>query len=119
MTLTVSNVSSGSGTASTILTDSGVAYATVGGNDWAAKNAAGNIVGLSTISGGYTATTASALSGNADVAAGVNTTLAADATISSLRFNQAQARSIALGTSTLTTGGILVTPTVAGKRFDH
>ena len=114
-TLTVSNVSSTTGTANTILSDSGVAYATVGGNDWAAKNAAGNVVGLSTISGGYTATTATALAGNADVAAGINTTLGGDTSISSLRFNQAQARTISLGTSTLTTGGILNTSTVAAN----
>ena len=114
-TLTVSNVSSTTGTANTILSDSGVAYATVGGNDWAAKNAAGNVVGLSTISGGYTATTATSLAGNADVAAGINTTLGGDTSISSLRFNQAQARTISLGTSTLTTGGILNTSTVAAN----
>jgi fibronectin-binding autotransporter adhesin len=115
LTLTVSNVTSSTGTASTILTDAGAAYATVG-QDWAAKNAGNtNIVGLSTIAGGYTNTTASALSGNADVAAGVDTTLGGDATITSLRFNQAQARTINLGSSTLTTGGILNTTTVAGN----
>jgi fibronectin-binding autotransporter adhesin len=114
LTLTVSNVTSSTGTASTILTDGGAAYATVG-QDWAAKNAGNtNIVGLSTVAG-YTNTTASALSGNADVAAGVDTTLGGDATITSLRFNQAQARTINLGSSTLTTGGILNTTTVAGN----
>ena len=115
LTLTVSNVTAASGTANTILTDSGVAYATVGGTDWAAKNAAGNLVGLSTITGGYTATTATTLAGNADVAAGVNTTLGGNATITSLRFNQAQARTISLGTSTLVTGGILNTATVGAN----
>ena len=90
LTLTVNNVTSSTGTASTILTDSGAAYATVG-QDWAAKNAANtNIVGLSTIAGGYTNSAASSVAGNADVAAGVDTALSSDASITSLRFNQAQ-----------------------------
>ncbi len=116
LNLTVSNVTSSTGTASTILTDSGAAYATIG-QDWAAKNAANsNIVGLSTIAGGYTNSTATSLSGNADVAAGVDTTLSSDASISSLRFNQVQARTITLsGGATLTTGGILNTSTVAAN----
>ena len=49
------------------------------------------------------------------MAAGVNTTLGGNATITSLRFNQAQARTINLGTSTLVTGGILNTSTVGAN----
>jgi len=110
-----SGASSTSGTANTIITDSGAAYATVG-QDWAAKNAANtNIVGLSTITGGYTNSTATSLSGNADVAAGINTTIAGDTSITSLRFNQAQVRTINLGSSALTTGGILMTTAVGGN----
>ncbi|HSI65353.1 MAG TPA: autotransporter-associated beta strand repeat-containing protein, partial [Candidatus Saccharimonadia bacterium] len=76
-----------------------------------------NIVGLSTING-YTASTASTLAGNADIAAGVtDTTLAASSTLSSVRFNQAQATTITQDATTwvLTTGGILVTPNVGAN----
>ena len=106
----------GNGTASTILTDAnGAAYATVGGSDWAAKDATDTfIVGGSTLAGFYTASTASALSGNADVASGINTTLSAATTnLTSLRFNQNQATTITATGKTLTTGGILVTTAVA------
>ncbi len=82
-------------------------------NDWAAKDATNSfIVGLSTIPGGYTASTATLLFGNADVAPGVDTNLATSLTINTLRFNQNEARSIALGSHTLVTGGILVTSAV-------
>ena len=95
-------IQTSSGTASTILTDAnGAAYATVlGGSDWAAKNAGNaNVVGLSTL-GGYAATLPGSLSGNADVASGVNTTLAANASIGSLRFNVNEAaRSISTATT--------------------
>ncbi len=113
---TTNSIKTSTGSASTILTDSGVAYATVGGSDWAAKDSTNAwIVGLSSLSG-YTNSTTTALSGNADVASGVNTTLSADSSIASLRFNQAEARAITLGTgTTLTTGGILVTSAVGNN----
>ncbi len=105
-------ITTSSGSAGKIL-PGGVAYATVNGNDWAAKDPTNSfIVGLSTISGGYTPTTATSLSGNADVAAGVNTTLGGTASISSLRFNQSQSTTISLGANTMFIGGILVTPAV-------
>ena len=110
------SISTTSGTASTLLTDGyGVAYATVVGTDWAAKDANNvNIVAGSTITGFYTPSTTTTLSGNADVASGVNTTLSSNTVVSSLRVNQNQATTIAIGSSnTLTTGGILVTPAVA------
>ncbi len=103
------------GAPSTILTDSGVAYATVGGNDWAAKDLSGWIVvGLSTIGGdnGYTPTTEWTLSGNADVAETVvNTTLSEDTSVTSLRFNQNQGTTIT-AEQRLIVGGILVTSNV-------
>jgi len=104
------------GSASTILLSTGVPYATVNGSDWAASNAANNaIVGLSAAGGtGYTNSTSSTLSGNADIATGTDTTLAASGTITTLRFNQNQARTVTLSsTASLSTGGILVTPSVA------
>lgn len=113
---TTGTVTTSAGTANTVLKDSGgVTYATVGGNDWAARGAAGNnIVGLSTISGGYTATTTSTLAGNADAStAGVNTSLGANTTNDSVRFSVAEARTLNLNNKTLTTGGILVSSTAA------
>lgn len=99
----------------------GVAYATVGLNDWAATSAASgglrNIVGLSTLNA-YTASTTTSLTGHANIAPNVTgTTLAANTTIQTLRFNQAQSTTISNGETTtlLTTGGILVTPEVGAN----
>lgn len=105
------------GSTNAVLTASGVAYATVGLSDWAATataNASRNIVGLSTISGGYT--TAS-FSGNADVTA--STSISADTAVSTLRFNTNTGGLLTVGESAankyLTTGGILVTPNVGAN----
>ncbi|MGB7160729.1 MAG: autotransporter-associated beta strand repeat-containing protein, partial [Tepidisphaeraceae bacterium] len=96
-----------------IMTANGAAFATVGGTDWAATDVlasnARNIVAGSSIGGFYTANGASSLSGNADMSAGVDTTLAGDATTTSLRFHNSGTRSINAGGNILTTGGILVT----------
>lgn len=107
-----------SGSTNALLTGTGgIAYATVGLNDWAATataNTSRNIVGLSTLSGGYT--TAS-LSGNADVTA--STSIAADTAVTTLRFNTNTGGLLTLGESAankyLTTGGILVTPAVGAN----
>ncbi|HEY2341849.1 MAG TPA: autotransporter-associated beta strand repeat-containing protein, partial [Chthoniobacteraceae bacterium] len=81
--------------------------------DWAAKDPSNAfITGLSTIVGGYTQSTPSVLAGNADVSAGINTTLTANTAITSLRFNENQSTTISLGSNTLSTGGILVTAAV-------
>jgi autotransporter-associated beta strand protein len=104
------------GTASTILTSNGTAFATVGGNDWAAKDASNNaIVAGSSIGGFYTANTAGTLSGNADMSGSVDTVLGADVAITSLRFNSAGARTVTATGQTLTTGGILVTAAVGNN----
>ncbi|MCW0219916.1 MAG: autotransporter-associated beta strand repeat-containing protein [Prosthecobacter sp.] len=116
---TTGTIKTTAGANNAILTGTGgVAYATIGLNDWAATTTAvssvRNIVGLSSISG-YTNSTASTLSGNADIAAGVTlTTLAANTAITSLRFNQPQDTTITQDAAgrILTTGGILVTPAV-------
>ena len=110
------------GTNNALLTSTGGgAYATVGADDWAATTTAvstlRNIVGLSSITG-YIASTASTLSGNADIALNIGTTtLTANTTISSLRFHQAQATTITQDATgrMLTTGGILVTPSVGAN----
>ena len=62
------------------------------------------IVPLSTV-GSYTASTGTTLSGHADVIGNVN--LAGSSTVSTLRFNSG---SQTVSGGTLTTGGILMTP---------
>lgn len=91
------------------------------GDEWAATDTAvssiRNIVKLSAIAGGYTASTATALSGNANIALGVTSTdLAATTTnITSLRFAQGQATTISGTGKFLNTGGILVSSTVGAN----
>ena len=94
-----------SGTASSLLTDStGAAYATVGGADWGAKDATNTFIVPLTTVGSYTGSTATALSGNADVLG--NVSLSGSSTVSTLRFNSG---SQTISGGTLTTGGILMT----------
>jgi fibronectin-binding autotransporter adhesin len=93
-----------SGTASQVLTDaSGAAYVTVGGVDWGATDAS-NAVIVALPSGSYTSSTATSLSGNADVVG--NVALSGSTTVSTLRFNSGS-RTVSGGT--LATGGILMT----------
>ena len=113
----------GSFTVSSTILDSGVAYGTfvnstgsaptptLVGNDWAAYSGTPATVQAAT----YTPSTASTLAGDANVATGIDTTLIADAAITSLRANFLEARSINLGGFSLTTGGILVGSTVAAN----
>ena len=108
------NIASSSWTSGNPILDSGVAYATLytsasstlnppaSGDDWAAWN------GTTAVAPTYTASTTTTLSGNATVATGVDTTLAANSTPTSVRFSLAQARTITATGYTLTTGGILV-----------
>lgn len=100
-----------------IVATSGVTFATIDGMDWAATDSTvtnRKFVGLSSIAGGYTASTVTTLGGNANIAPGITTTtLASSTAVTSLRFNEPQATSITQsGSRTLTTGGILVTPAV-------
>lgn len=111
-------VSTSTGTASTLLTATAGAYATVGGADWAAKDGSNSlIVGFSTV-GSYSPTTATNLGGagnQSDVSAAVDTTLTANESTSTLRFNQNEARTVSIGAGqilSLTQGGVLVTPAV-------
>ncbi len=90
----------------------------VNGDEWAGTGTAVNdlrsIVKLSTLSA-YTPSTATTLSGHADITAGVGTTtLSADTVLSSLRFSKAQDTVITQDATSriLDTGGILVSSTV-------
>lgn len=106
-------VNTTTGTASTLLTDpaNGAAYATVGGSDWAAKDATNtSIVGLSTISG-YAAyeTGTSTLSGNVDLVPEIagTYTLAAASSPAVIRNVTMAGNTLALGGFNLAAGGIL------------
>jgi autotransporter-associated beta strand protein len=109
----------GSYGANNILTYNGYDFATVNGNDWAAMDTTGTrIVAGSSLSGFYTPATATSLSGNADVPLGMTsiTLPASPAGISSLRFNQAQAGTLTIGSSdTLKLNGLLVTSAVGNR----
>lgn len=92
----------------------------VNGDEWAGTTAISggtrDVVKLSTL-GLYTPSDATTLAGHANIAAGVTTTtLAAETTVSSLRFGEAQATTIQrTATEILNTGGILVSPTVGAN----
>ncbi len=101
------------GPAGTLVTSaSGTAYATVGGNDWAAHStdSPGNIVPAS-IAGPSAATlytaasSAATFSGNADITASFTAT--SDSTVNSIRLNTGAFTLTLAGTNTVTTGGIL------------
>ena len=125
---TTNGITTTSGTASTLLTDSttGGAYATVGGTDWAAISATGgNIVGLSTLTGsnGYTAFPTAGtvtLTGNADLTTGTSGatyTLAGNSSPTTIReIGTAANISIPAG-MTLSSSGILSnqTMTISGS----
>jgi hypothetical protein len=86
-----------------------------GGADWAAENSAGTqIVAGAMISGFYTNSTATTLAGNADAVV-PGTTLAANSTAVTIRFNTPQATTISTGPYKMSAGGILVTPNFAGN----
>lgn len=115
------NLACASWAAGQTIADSGVAYAVrytgsstatppATGNDWAAFN------GTTVIATTYTPSTPSNLIDNADVAAGTDTILSNDTAVTTLRFAQAQARTITVETDkTLTTGGILVSSAVGNN----
>ncbi len=111
-------VATTTGTANSPLTaSSGGAYAVVGGNDWAAKDALNSkIVGYSTV-GSYSNSTASSVTNASQTDVIGNVTLAGDRSTSTLRFKQNAATTIdAAGFNlTLTQGGILVTPAVGAN----
>ena len=104
-------INAGFGTASTVLKDdNGVAFAVIGGRDWAAKNA-GN---TSIVTATTTASTPTGFTADADIAIPVagaaanDVRLGANTTISTLKFADSARSGVHLGGNTLTTGGILV-----------
>ncbi len=119
-------VMTSTGTALSVLTDAttGAAYATVGGTDWAAKNATNTtIVGLSTLVGGYTvfndASAPVTLSGNAHLTQALagTYTLAANSTPTTIRNITTAGNTVALAGNNLSTSGILssVNLTISGN----
>jgi autotransporter-associated beta strand protein len=119
---TAGSFDTSTGTADTILTNLGVAFATTAdaagnpGIDWAAKNTANtSIVAGSSVTNFYTANGASSLAGNADMSAATVTTLGSSPTLTSLRFNTVGARTIDATGRTLGTGGILITSNVGNN----
>jgi len=116
------NLSSTSWNSGQTIMDSEVAYASyfttsastapppATGDDWAAYN------GTTVIAATYTSSTSTNLTGNANIAAGTDTTLSNDTAVTTLRFGQAEARTVTvMPGKTLTTGGILVSSAVGNK----
>ncbi len=103
----ITSLTTSSGSANSILTSNGVAYGFVNLNDWAAVNGSNQIVGLSTIPGGYTPN-AFGNGVNTDV---ISSFTATAMTTNSIRFNSGTPTVTLVGggaTTTLTTGGVLV-----------
>lgn len=111
---TISGTSATTGTGGILLDGRGLnsVYATVNGNDWAAVSA-GQIVGGESVTNFYTKSTSTTLAGNADADVAL-TTLAADTSVTSLRFDKALATTIS-GAIALKAGGILVTSDVGAN----
>lgn len=101
------------GTGGTLVVDAnGTAFATVGGDNWAAYDAttSGKINSALTAGAGggslyIAASTAATFSGNADITASF--TANAGASVNSIRFNTGALTLTNAGTTTITTGGVL------------
>lgn len=115
------SATSPTGAGGVILDANGSAFMTVNsGADWAALNASNNIVPGSSVSGFYTPSSSASLSGNVDMTS--DATLTANTTVNTIRQNDSSAHTLDLGADpntnptgyTLSTGGILVTPTAGG-----
>ena len=127
-TVTNTLINTGTGTASSVLTDAnGVAYLTFGTSasavtDWAMKDA-GNTK-IVQASGIYSTATATAISGNADIT-NLNPIVSgngADTAVPTIRFNNGGAQTLTLnnnpnggGASTYSIGGILITSSVGNN----
>ncbi len=118
---TIRNSGSGSVTTSAgtinslLLNANGVVVGAYGLADWMARGSDGTtVVGLSTITGGYTPMGSFVTGANADITSDV--TPPSGATFNSIRFNTAGARTLTLsGANTISSGGILVTPNVGAN----
>jgi len=88
-------------------------WATVAGTDWAVSAGNGTVSGAITALSSYTNDTWAA--GN-NTTVTVDSTLAADSTTNSLRFNNAGAATLTLsGNNTITSGGVLITANVGSN----
>lgn len=110
------NITASFGTADTILTSTGgIVVGQITSNDWLAKNGANtNIVGLSTVAGGYGATNASVAGTNWNFTA---TSTATSNTANSIRANAGTVvvTLLAASTTDITTGGVMEGSGAAGS----
>lgn len=105
-TLSATNgILTSSGSTSTTLLDSGVAYAIAGANNWAAKDATNTWI-ESASNNLNDATTLGAP--NSSAATLIDTVLAADSSPATMKSNLAESRTITATGFTITTGGVLV-----------
>ena len=105
-TLSATNgILTSSGSASANLLNNGVAYATAGANNWAAKDATGTFIEIAS-SNLNEATLLGAP--NSTTVTGINTVLAADSAPDTMKSNLDEALTITANGVTITTGGVLV-----------
>ena len=93
------------GSASAVLLQNGVAYATAGANNWAAKDATGTFI--ESASSNVNEATLLGVP-NSTTVTGIDTALAADSAPVTMRSNLDEARTITASGVTITTGGVLV-----------
>ena len=105
-TLSATNgILTSSGSASAVLLENGVAYATAGANNWAAKDATGTFIEIA--SSNLNEATLLGVP-NSTTVTGINTVLAADSAPITMRSNLDEALTITANGFTITTGGVLV-----------
>jgi len=93
------------GSTSTALLDSGVAYATAGANNWAAKDATNTWIESASINLNDATLLGSPNSATTTL---IDTVLAADSSPATMKCNLAESRTITATGFTITTGGVLV-----------
>ena len=105
-TLSAANgILTSNGSASAVLLENGVAYATAGANNWAAKDATGTFIEIA--SSNLNEATLLGVP-NSTTVTGINTVLAADSAPVTMRSNLDEALTITANGFTITTGGLLV-----------
>jgi autotransporter-associated beta strand protein len=105
-TLSATNgILTSSGSASAVLLENGVAYATAGANNWAAKDATGTFIEIASSNLNEATLLGSP---NSTTVTGINTVLADDSAPVTMRSNLDEARTITATGFTITTGGVLV-----------
>ena len=105
-TLSATNgILTSSGSASAVLLENGVAYATAGANNWAAKDATGTFIEIA--SSNLNEATLLGVP-NSTTVTGINTVLAADSAPITMKSNLDEALTITANGFAITTGGVLV-----------